>query len=184
MDTNHLLTIFKGKVFPLYNYCGLLFSDANISKLQIVQNKLLKIITNSPRLFPTNLLHRRAYVLTIKDNFVMRQVLLIHDILNKREGETLYKNCLELNRVIHKYATRSAELIHLNHTSFSPCASVIEKASLSYNKYMQKLNLKHIKRQDIKTKFFEIMMHAWSWLPRVMWNTLCVHLSISLSVFI
>ena len=133
LNYRHMLTIFNAKVFPLYNYCTLLFGDSSVQKLQVIQNKLLKIITNSDPLTPTKLLHQKTNMLTIKDNFKLRQVIFIYDILNNKKGASLYKNSISYNNNIHSHNTRSAGHIHLNHSSFTPYASIIERASIVYN---------------------------------------------------
>ena len=51
-----------------------LTSDANIEKIQIMQNKLLKVLSSKPYRFSTNKLHNELFLLKFKD--IVKQDIL------------------------------------------------------------------------------------------------------------
>lgn len=71
LNQTNKLTVFKAIIrstllyaCPVWNDCA----EVHLNKLQLIQNKCLKIIFNLPRNHPTHDLHRIAKVATIKDH--------------------------------------------------------------------------------------------------------------------
>lgn len=73
--------VYKSLVFSKYNYAIELYGDTTnnlINKIQLLQNKLLKLLFLRNRLYATNLLHKETNTLKIKDNYELRLLLHIH----------------------------------------------------------------------------------------------------------
>jgi hypothetical protein len=56
----------------------------SIDKLQIIQNKLMKVLLNIPYRYSTNLLHKKLNILKVKDIYTSSLDMLVYDCLHCR----------------------------------------------------------------------------------------------------
>jgi hypothetical protein len=71
IDINLDLTIYKTLIRPIITYAAPAWGYApktHLNKLQVFQNKLLRIITKLPRVTPTDILHEQTAMETIKNH--------------------------------------------------------------------------------------------------------------------
>ena len=59
-----------------------LTSEANVSKVQILQNKLLKVLLNKTRRFSTNKLHNEVEILKVKDSIKLEISTFVYKYFN------------------------------------------------------------------------------------------------------
>ena len=77
-------------------------SEYNISKLQTLQNKLLKLLTKKERYYSTNKLHKNLNILKVKP--IYETPVLIRDT-----PIALFKNYFDLRGHAHNYNLRNNE---------------------------------------------------------------------------
>ena len=71
----------------VYGHC----SATNLNKIQILQNKLMKMLLNMDRLTPTNTLHHNLNILKVQDVFNCNLVNFVNDILIKRCPDVFFE---------------------------------------------------------------------------------------------
>ena len=91
-----------------YGICVYGFTkNANMNKLQVLQNKLLKVITGKEMRYSTNMLHNDLHVLQVRDVLTQEITSFVNKYLNKKLPaifEGYYKKFNE----IHDYNTRGS----------------------------------------------------------------------------
>ena len=81
-----------------------------LTKIQVMQNKLLKILYNRERRYPTNILHHEVKVLLVKDIHEVLLLKFIHTVLNGKPVKR-FEHYFRKRNQTHNYATRHADSI-------------------------------------------------------------------------
>ena len=91
-----------------YGICVYGFSkNANMNKIQVLQNKLLKVLTGKEMRYSTNMLHNDLHILQIKDLLTQEITSFVNKYLNNKLPsifEGYYKKFCE----IHGHNTRGS----------------------------------------------------------------------------
>ena len=77
VNREHIRIIYYAMIYSRIKYGSVVYgltSDANLDKIQIMQNKLLKVISSKPYRFSTNKLHNELFLLKFKD--IVKQDIL------------------------------------------------------------------------------------------------------------
>ena len=77
VNKEHIRIIYYAMIYSRIKYGSIVYgltSDANLDKIQIMQNKLLKVISSKPYRFSTNKLHNELFLLKFKD--IVKQDIL------------------------------------------------------------------------------------------------------------
>ena len=97
-------------IYPHLLYAVEMYGNAaycNLNKLQVLQNKLLKILQMQGPRYPTNKLYINYKTLKIRDFHEQRLMILTHKIIHHPEElPRIYQNYLKLHNTIHNYDTR------------------------------------------------------------------------------
>ena len=88
-------------------------NSGQIKKIQVMQNRLLKILYQMDWLTPTYTLHKNLFLLTIKDIFKLQVAKFVY---KQRSGSlpATFHNYYTTNSKIHRYRTRQSDLLHTN----------------------------------------------------------------------
>jgi len=158
LPTDKMLVLFKSLFISKLIY-GIEFLGSIpkilISRLQIIQNTILKIILRKKRQFSTLELHKKSKFLLIKDIIFHRQCIYIYDELNTRKSFVL-KSCSE----VHKYSTRNRNNIYLEKYSSINRKKILYSCTLSYNSlpnYIKTIN----SRQKFKEELEKYLMNKY-----------------------
>ena len=81
-----------------------------LTKIQVMQNKLLKILYNRERRYPTNILHHEVKVLLVKDIHELLLLKFINTVLNGKPVKR-FEHYFRKRNQTHNYATRHADSI-------------------------------------------------------------------------
>ena len=109
-----MLNLYYSFVYPYLIYCNHIWGSTyktNLSKLQVLQNKAVRIITGSPRRTNTEMMYRNNNILKL-DSI---NVYLIGQFMYKIHHKTLpyiFDNFFKHNHHIHDHNTRISS--HLN----------------------------------------------------------------------
>ena len=79
-----------------------------LAKVQVMQNKLLKILYNKDRRYSTNALHHELKLLQVKDIHELLLLKFIHTVLNGNPVKR-YEAYFIKRRQTHDYETRHAD---------------------------------------------------------------------------
>lgn len=121
---------YNSYVYPYLIYCALYLNGAckkNILILQRIQNKILKLLFNYPRLTSENIIYKDLNLLNIKN------------IIKSESCKTIYKmfnnmlHCpfdIRTNSEIHSHQTRQRNNIHLNPTNTCSGTSKLSHAAV------------------------------------------------------
>ena len=78
-----------------------------INEIQVLQNRILKIIHYKDRKYPTNLLHKESKILKLTDLYKSKILKIMHGKHFKNENRPkVFKDYLKTNEDSHKYETR------------------------------------------------------------------------------
>ena len=111
--------IYFTTVFPHINYGLEIYGSCSgslLSKLQVKQNQLMKILTKKDRLYPTDALHSENRILKIVDVFKSKILLFVHKCLNKNTI-SIFHNYFRLQHETHTYPTRDRNTLILPRTN-------------------------------------------------------------------
>ena len=89
VETKQLRSIYFAIFSSIMTYGSIIWGQtANISvkRIQIIQNKAIRIINFSPFNSPTAILYRKSNILKFSDYVKLQNFLLVHDNLNKRSS--------------------------------------------------------------------------------------------------
>jgi len=115
VDHKTLIMIYYGIFSSILMYSSLIWGQNNsvVTKLQILQNKALRIINFQPRRAHASPLYRECKVLKLRDNISLQNFIFAHDSLNKRLPSTLNRlfTFVDTERV---HNTRNDTLFQVN----------------------------------------------------------------------
>ena len=74
-------------------------SASNMNKVQVIQNKLLKMVLKLDRLMPTNDLHKNIYILKIDDIHKCNTLGLVHKMVSNR-CPAIFRNYFEVKEIL------------------------------------------------------------------------------------
>ena len=83
-------------------------ANISIKRIQIIQNKAIRIINFSPYNSSTANLYRKSNILKFSDYVKLQNFLLVHDNLNNKNPLAL-QNSFKLAKDVQRYPTRGAE---------------------------------------------------------------------------
>ena len=89
-----LRMIYYGIFSSILTYGSQIWGQHNriVKKLQIIQNKALRIINFKPNQYPVNSLYKESHILKLTDHVILQNILYIHDHLNNRLPKVLNSN--------------------------------------------------------------------------------------------
>ena len=84
-----------------------------IKKVQVKQNRALKVLFNKDFLTPTDSLHKELEVLKVKDINKLHTVKFVHMQQNNKTPN-IFKNFFIANQTVHQHNTRQNHNLHIN----------------------------------------------------------------------
>ena len=110
----------KAALYYAYFYSALQYgievysqgANKNIKKLQVKQNRALKILHNKDFLTPTIELHRDCKLLLVNDIAKLNTVKFVYKQRNGQAPEA-FRNYYIENMFVHQHSTRQAKNIHV-----------------------------------------------------------------------
>ena len=159
VDHKTLIMIYYGIFSSILMYSSLIWGQNNgiVTKLQIIQNKALRIINFQPRRAHASPLYRECNILKLRDNISLQNFLFAHDSLNKRLPTTLNRlfTFVDVDRT---HNTRTENLFQLkrlqNRTVLYGSNSIKSKSIDVWNHF----NL-HYKEKNLYIKSKSICKH-------------------------
>ena len=134
-------------------------------KIQILQNKALRITNFKGFREPANPLYNKEEILKICDNITIQNCLLVHDHQNG-QLPLAFKNFVKLNHEIHKHITRISKnhlVIPTNKTLTFGRKSVTTKCVLDWNNMQNllKANFTGMAKNELKTKLTKYFLSSY-----------------------
>ena len=133
-------------------------SSGKVKQIQIIQNKLMKIILWKDRLTPTNALHKDINILQVKDMYSWYIALFVRDCLYKDKIEIFHKY-YESRNSVHSHETRNRkQLIEPRYRTDIGFTTVKSKGSKIWNKLpaeIKKLNIRTTYKNKLRSKYIE-----------------------------
>ena len=124
-------------------------SSSKVKQIQIIQNKLLKIVLWKDRLTPTNALHKDIDILQVKDLYSWYIALFVRDCLYKDKIEIFHKYYDSRNSV-HSHKTRNRkqliESIYRTYIGFT----TVKKQRIQN---MEQITVRNKKNFNIRTSY-------------------------------
>ena len=111
LNSSHIKSIYYSMVYSKIKYGILTYgltTSTNIKKIQVVQNKLLKVISNQKYRTPTNALHNSLELLKVKDIFTQELLTFVHKFKNKKLPN-VFRNYFRKFDDVHNINTRNKE---------------------------------------------------------------------------
>ena len=131
-----------------------------LSKLQILQNRILRILYFKDRRYPTNALHKELNFLKINDLYELKILKFMHNIYhNDKNVPEVFQNYFHTNESRHNYATRQSKNYEIPKTQrkwgekmlLNKGARLWNDLPIDFKNTMQvKACAKHIKHRIIK----------------------------------
>ena len=115
-EKNKIL-LFNAYISSKIQYGIELYGRANsslLNKIQVRQNRSLKILFNKDFLTPTNLLHNEIHVLKVNDQYKLNILKFVYKHQNNLLPE-IFCNQFVHNNKIHYHDTRQSNNLHLHH---------------------------------------------------------------------
>ena len=111
LNKEHIKSIYYSMIYSKIQY-GLisygLTTAKNIKKIQILQNKLLKVLTNQNFRTPTNELHKSLDILKVKDILTQGVLCFVHNFVNNKLP-TIFDNYFKKFTDVHNLNTRNKD---------------------------------------------------------------------------
>jgi len=111
LNKAHIRSIYYSMIYSKIKY-GIttygLTTAKNIKKVQTMQNKLLKVITNQTYRSPTNELHNSLEILKVKDILTQEILCFVHNFANDKLPH-IFKNYYKKFNETHNINTRNQE---------------------------------------------------------------------------
>jgi hypothetical protein len=132
-------SLYNSLFYPLILYGVELYgtsSKANISSLQILQNKTLKALFGYPRLYPTQNMYKQLGILDINTLFKIRASLFMKTLLSQPDSLNIHyiiKEYCSPMGITHKYDTRDKLMFNLKFEKISYTLSSTFKILLVWN---------------------------------------------------
>jgi len=110
-----LRILYFSMIYPYLQYCNLVWANTyqtNISRLLILQKRIIRIINKSDFIAHTNPIFKNLYLLKLED---IRKLQISQFMFMIRNNNSLinFQDMFILNNQIHSYNTRSSKLFHL-----------------------------------------------------------------------
>ena len=103
-------------VFSYIYYCAEIYgnaSNANLQRLQLVQNRTLRALQYKNKYFPINKMHKSYGILKIQDVIQYKQSKIIHSLLTgAKKLPTVLKKLIVPVANIHNHKTRQRNLVY------------------------------------------------------------------------
>ena len=169
VDHKTLIVIYYGIFFSILMYSSLIWGQNNsiVNRLQILQNKALRIINFQPRRTSATPLYGKCKILKLRDNISLQNLLLAYDSINCHLPSSLNKlfTFVEGDRA---HNTRTEILFRLNrpHTrTILYGSNSIKSKSIDiwnyFNLHFKEKNL-YVKRRSIcKTFVTKVMINRY-----------------------
>ena len=140
-----LRQVYFSTVFPHVNYGLELFGTCakkTLHKLQVKQNQLLKVLSHTDRLYPTDDLHSNFNIMKISDLYQVKVLSFVQSCLNKTTIP-LFHEYYTLHHATHEYDTRHDLIITQprTRTAIGHSATKVHGASLWNNNEIAKQNI-------------------------------------------
>ena len=106
---------FSAVLYPRISYGIEIYgrtSISNLKKLQIIQNKSLKILLNLHPRTPTDFVHNKAKVLKIHHIYDYTTLIFVYKQINGKLP-SIYDNYFTPNHHIHQHYTRQSSNLHV-----------------------------------------------------------------------
>ena len=113
-----LRILYFSMIYPYLQYCNLVWANTyqtTISRLSILQKRIIRIVNKSDFLAHTNPIFKELYLLKLEDIRILQISQLMFTVRNNSSLITL-KDMFTLNNQIHSYNTRSSKSFHLPRT--------------------------------------------------------------------
>ena len=113
-----LRILYFSMIYPYLQYCNLVWANTyqtTISRLSILQKRIIRIVNKSDFLAYTNPIFKELYLLKLEDIRILQISQLMFTVRNNSSLITL-KDMFTLNNQIHSYNTRSSKSFHLPRT--------------------------------------------------------------------
>ena len=115
ISTEHKRILYYAYIYSTIQYGIEVYSQGNkggMKKIQIKQNRALKVLYKKDFLTPTLELHREAKVLLVND---IAKLNILKFVYKQRHGETpdAFRNYYIENMFIHAHNTRQAKNLHI-----------------------------------------------------------------------
>ena len=113
-----LRIFFFSMIYPYLQYCNLVWANTyqtTISRLSILQKRIIRIVNKSDFLAYTNPIFKELYLLKLEDIRILQISQLMFTVRNNSSLITL-KDMFTLNNQIHSYNTSSSKSFHLPRT--------------------------------------------------------------------
>ena len=91
-------------------------TSTQLSRIQRLQNKALKILYNRDYLTPTIPLHKELRIPLVKDIYQIALLKFVHKH-QTNQLPSIFNNFFTSNHQVHSYNTRQTSNLHVNHTS-------------------------------------------------------------------
>lgn len=115
LNPETLRTMYYSFVYPYFQYCIEVWgkaSDIYINSVVKLQKKIVRIISNVPRLTHTNDLFVRNKILKVQDIYKYNISIFMYK-LNHNMLPVIFNDIFTYNNVIHSYGTRQANNLHV-----------------------------------------------------------------------
>ena len=146
LNKSHIRSIYFSMIYSKIKYGILsygLTTVTNLNKIQTLQNKLLKVITNQNYRTPTNRLHNSLKILKVKDILVQEIICFVHKFTNNKLPRT-FNNYFNKFSDIHDVNTRYKDnYIIPKFKTVLGSKTVKKMGAVMWNSLEQ--NVKHIK---------------------------------------
>ena len=113
-----LRILYFSMIYPYLQYCNLVWANTyqtTISRLSILQKRIIRIVNKSDFLAHTNPIFKELYLLKLEDIRILQISQLMFIVRNNSSLITL-KDMFTLNNQTHSYNTRSSKSFHLPRT--------------------------------------------------------------------
>ena len=129
-------------------------SASNMNKVQVIQNKLLKMVLKLDRLMPTNDLHKNIKILKIDDIHKCNTLGLVNEMVSDR-CPAIFRNYFEIKENSYDLRTRDQLTIPLTRLNLGQHAVRVKGASLwnKIDKSLLNYRFKNTLKQHL-TNFF------------------------------
>ena len=117
MHKNNKIVLYNAYIYSKIQYGIEVYgraSKTNLQKVQVQQNRALKILYNKDFLTPTSELHRDIGILKVSDIYKLGISKFVYKHKNSLLPSKIFDNLYQQNDTIHRYNTRQAGNIHVS----------------------------------------------------------------------
>ena len=142
LNKEHIKAIYYSMIYSKIQYGLLTFgltTAKNIKKIQTLQNKLLKVLTNQKYRTPTNDLHNSLDILKVKDILTQGILCFVHKYVNKKLPN-VFDNYFKKFNEIHNLNTRNKDkFIAPKHRTVLGSKTIKHMGAVKWNILNQKI---------------------------------------------